>query len=185
MRHYESNLREAKRHRVQIDRIGEPHVERRRQAERFANADAQHAAVNESGSARMRGKQFEQCRDAVVLDGIAMHGRKKAERVNVTARERGFHLGGGAGRGRIHHHVSVESLGMLAHRGHHGLAVAGNARDQRSFRDAVPIQLLDPGVGKLPGIFGAAIASSGAAPARSTATPFCSASEAKNRCEKK
>ena len=83
-----------------------------------------------------------------------MHGRKKAQRLDMAAGERGFHLGDGGRRRRIHHHVSVKALGMLAHGGHHRFAVAGNARDQCSFFDAMSIKFLGPNIGQLPGICG-------------------------------
>ena len=97
MGHDESKLREAERDGVQIDRIGELHVERRRQAQLFANADAQHAAVHEGDGARARGQQIEQRGHAIVLDRIAMHGGKEAERLDMPARERRFHLRSAAG----------------------------------------------------------------------------------------
>ncbi len=120
----------------------------------FANTDAEHAAMYEGDATRMRGEHFEQSRNAIFVHGIAVHRGKKTYSMNLAAAERGLNLCVGSRRRRVHHDIAIESPGMLAYRGNNGSAVTGNTGDQGSFRHPVLVELMHPGVGELPGIFG-------------------------------
>src|ERR1700745_2469465 len=103
MRDYESNLRISKRHLVNVDWIGKAHVKRRRQTELLSEADAQHAAMYEGDGARASRQKIQQRRDAVILNRVAMHGRKETQAVDMPAPDCTLDVSSRRGRHRIHH----------------------------------------------------------------------------------
>ena len=96
MRNDERNARVRERDRVEIDRIAESHVERAWQPELPADADRQHAAVHEHGGTWPAGGDVEHAADALVVERVAVHRRKEANRPQAVAidRARRRHRGG-------------------------------------------------------------------------------------------
>src|SRR5437868_6299893 len=66
--------------------------------------------------------------------------------MNMATGHGALHVSRGRGCHRIHHHVTVESLGKCADCGDDRFLIARHARDQGCFADAVTIQLLHPRV---------------------------------------
>src|ERR1017187_5065202 len=138
---------------VQIDGVGEAHVERRRQTELLPNAHGEDAAVDEHGAAGHAGGFLEDRPHALVLHRVAVHGREEADGAQ-TACQGGTHAPAGVLLQRIEHEVAEEPVRAGGHRRRHRGFVAGHAGDQRGLCHGVGVQFPHPGASQVRGILG-------------------------------
>ena len=89
----------ARRDGRERQRIAEPQIERRRQAELLAHADGQHAAVHEHRGAARRGR-LERRGHPLVVQPVVVHRRKQADAAQLPVAERARQPLGGVGRRR-------------------------------------------------------------------------------------
>ena len=119
-----------------------------RQAQLAAHADGEHAAVHEQDGSRPRRCDLEEAAHPIILEGEAMHRGKKTHAAQPPCIER---RGGLRGRVRlrgIDHEESDQPPRMPCHRFRHRTGIARDAGDQRCPRDARPIELAHPSIGK-------------------------------------
>jgi len=137
-------------HRRDRQRIPEPEVERRRQAETLADPDGQHPAVDEHGGAGIRG-DFEHRLDNRIVEPIAVHRRKERDDPEMPALEKRNEPRASIGGRRIEHEEADKTCRMADYRRPDRSLVSGHAGDQGNPRDRVTVQLGHPAVGQLLG----------------------------------
>ena len=137
------DARESGRDLRESERIAEADVEPRRQTELAADADRQQAAVDEDGASTVR-RRTKDRRDAVVVEGEAVHRREEAGAAEAVLAESLPDAGLGAGSRRIHHEQAGEAGRVPRHRGGDGRLVAGDAGHDGGPPHAVTVELRDP-----------------------------------------
>jgi uncharacterized protein len=147
VRHDHRNARKPRRDDGKRQRIAEAEIEWGRQAEFLSDANRQDAAVHEYGCPPIGGGR-EHFLYALVIQPVPVHGWKQADSPKLLLPDRACQpCPDLSGRG-IEHEEADEPRRVTADGGGDGVFVAGNARDNRHPRDAVPIELGDPAVGQ-------------------------------------
>src|SRR5262245_47164293 len=103
MRKNERHVWILQRHRVQIERIGKTHIERRAQAELLPHAYRQHSAMHEH-RASLRRRSIEDRMYAVIVHVVSMHRWEKTDCIQTGSDVRTF-------RQRVDHSIRVETDG--------------------------------------------------------------------------
>ena len=136
------------------ERIAEPQIERRRQAELLADADGQHAAVHEHRRA-VSAAAANTSLHPLIVQAIAVHRGKQADAAQSAVRRARARAGAATSPAAgLNMKKPTKRERMAAGPRRDRLLVAGNARDERGARDAVPIELGDPAIGQLGGAAG-------------------------------
>src|SRR5215472_7206336 len=105
MRNHEAEPFVGERHRVEINRIGESHIEMRGKTELAPNANRQNAAVDEHQSAWLPSHDLQDRRDALVANAETVHRRKETDRMQPAPCECLTDAVHRACRSRVYHEV--------------------------------------------------------------------------------